>query len=157
MELVPHVIQASNVLLGPSRFFTLKLPAAWNLAPGVGHPEIMASHERRRVRWVASGSFWYVLFDGERRWAMEFACHIRPISNRPLTTGTESTSVGGHPAQIRWRTARRGLFKRHDVRFMTLEHDCPQSERRLTLEFSGWCPEEGFREVLDALQALECH
>lgn len=157
-DLTDHVIQAGNPLLGVSRFFTLRLPPAWNLAPGVSRPEIDASHERRRVRWVATGAFWYVVYDGERRWAMEFIGRVRPFSSRPLKPGSEPASVAGHPAQLSWRTRRRGLFhKRHDVRFMILEFDCPQSERRLRLEFSGWCPEAGFREVLASLEHLRCH
>ncbi|MBI4772439.1 MAG: hypothetical protein HY784_18920 [Chloroflexi bacterium] len=157
-ELVDHKIQASNVLLGESRFFTLRLPPEWTLAPGVSHPEITASHERRAVKWVAAGSFWYVLVDQERRRAMEFHGHLRPASGRPLRPGAEGAAVGGHPAEVHWKTRRRGPpWRRHDVTFMTVECECPQSERRLKLELSGWCPEASFREILASLAHLRCH
>lgn len=133
------------------------MPEAWDIAPGVSRPEVNASHERRSVRWVVDGRFWYVVYQRERGWAMEVSGRIRP-SGRPLPDKGELVSVGGHPASVDWRTARRGLpWRRHEVRFMTVDFECVPSERRITLEFSGWCPEQGFREVLQALQGVKCH
>lgn len=118
----------------------------------------MATHQRRSRKWVVTGDAWYVIFDGDRRWALELAIHVRPTKDRAQGITGATTSVSGHTAALRWKTRRRGLpWRRHDVRFMTLEFDCPLTERRLSLEFSGWCPEAGFQEVLSAMQKLRCH
>lgn len=153
-----HVLEAANPLIGSARFVSLHLGESWDVAPGVGHPEINASHERRSIRWVANGDFWYVLYDHERHWAMEFHGSFRPDLLQRQRSSSELVSVAGHAAEVRWTTRRRGLpWQRHDVRYMTVEYDCPQSERRIRLEFSGWCPEEGFREVLTSLASMGCH
>ena len=157
-DFVEHVIEAGNPIMGGSRFFTLRLPAMWNLTSGAGQPEVDASHERRDVKWVVNGGFWYILYDEERRWALEFTGRLRPFSQRALKPAAEHTAVSGHPAEVYWASRRRGLpWQRHTVTYMTVEYDCLQSERHISLEFSGRCPEEGFREVLAALQTLRCH
>ncbi|HLC04353.1 MAG TPA: hypothetical protein VJK02_15065 [Anaerolineales bacterium] len=153
-----HVLEVTNPLMGSARFLTLRLGQSWDLGQGVGHPEITARHERGSVRWVANGDFWYVLYDGERGWAMEFQGRFRSVSAHRPGDASELVSVAGHPAQVEWRRRRRGLpWQRHDVRYMTVEYDCPQSDRSVRLEFSGWCPEEGFREILGNLAKLGCH
>jgi hypothetical protein len=106
---------------------------------------------------VANGDFWYVLFQPQRGWAMEVSGRLRPLGRRVPDTG-EVVSAGGHPGRMRWKMGRRGPpWRRHDVRFVKVDFECIQSERRIMLEFSGWCPEEGFRQVLGALQQLKCH
>jgi hypothetical protein len=155
---IEHVLEVANPLMGSARFVTLRLRDTWEVGRGVGHPEISASHERRSVRWVANGDFWYVLFDQDRQWAMEFHGHFRPDTLARPRSGSELASVAGHAAEVRWNHRKRGLpWQRHDVTFMTVEYDCPQSERSIRLEFSGWCPEEGFREILRSLTKLGCH
>ena len=155
-ELVNHEIFAQNLILGESLFLILKLPPHWQLAPGVSRPEIHATHERRGRKWVATGSAWYVIYDGERNWALELAISSRPARNKPRENG--SISIAGHPAQLRWNEKRRGLpWQRHTVRYMTVDFECSQSERELKLEFSGWCPEEGFQEILQSVKQLQCH
>lgn len=155
---IEHVFEAANPLMGSARFLTLRLGETWHVGRGVGHPEINASHERRSVRWVASGDFWYVLYDDDRGWAMEFHGTFRSIPSRRSKVGSEVAAVAGHPAHVEWRHRRRGLpWQRHDVHYMIVEYECPQSERSVRLEFSGWCPEEGFREILGSLTNLGCH
>jgi hypothetical protein len=115
-------------------------------------------HERQHKNWVATGAAWYVVYHSEKGWAMELATRIRPLGKTPQEVNGEPLSVAGHPAQVSWKTKRRGLpWNRHDVEFMTVDFDCPLSERHLQLEFSGWCPPEGFREILRALSRLRCH
>jgi hypothetical protein len=157
-EIIDHVIEAGNPLLGASRFLTLRLPETWEIASGVGRPEIIASHKRGRVRWVANGDFWYVIFHQQLGWALEINGRMRPNLNRRSATTGETASVGGHAATVRWQKRRRGLpWRRHDVTFMTVDFFCGPSERAIKLEFSGWCPEEGFREVLQGLHNAICH
>jgi hypothetical protein len=157
-ETVEHVLEAANPIMGSARFLALRLSESWDVGRGVGHPEINASHERGSMRWVASGDFWYVLYDNERGWAMEFHGSFRPIQNHKPRLPGEIASVAGHPAEVEWRHRRRGLpWQRHDVHYMIVAFDCPQSERSVRLEFSGWCPEEGFREILRSLATVKCH
>jgi hypothetical protein len=154
---VEHVIEVKNLVLGNLRFLSLELPEGWEIAPGVSRPEVTAAHERRSVRWVANGDFWYVIYQRQAGWAMEVSCHLRPLGRSAPTAG-ELHSIGGHTARVHWKTRRRGLpWQRHDVRFLKVELECVPSERRIALEFSGWCPEEGFRQVLQALRQLKCH
>ena len=157
-ELVKHEIFAKNLLLGESLFLTLKLPPHWQLGPGVSRPEIHATHERRGRKWVATGSAWYVVYDGERNWALELAISVRPARNKFGENSVETVNIGGHTAQLRRKEKRRGLpWQRHTVKYMTVDFECPTSEREIKLEFSGWCPEEGFQEVLQSVKQLQCH
>jgi hypothetical protein len=157
-KLVRHDIYAGNTLLGDALFLTLNLPPEWQLTGGVGRPDIVASHERRGKTWVANGSGWYVVFDQQRRWALEVAIHIRqPRKNKSPLPG-EALYVNGHTAGITRKIERRGPpWRRHDVSFITVGFECPYSERHLELEFSGWCPAEGFQEIIQALSHLRCH
>lgn len=158
-HLVNHDIYAGNLILGQSLLFKLNLPQQWNLAPGVSRPEVNAiSRLFDDQALVVNGNAWYVVFDGERNWALEFAATIRPLPKSPIVSDGEPFSVSGHPAKVSWKTKRRGLpWNRHDVTFMTVTFACTQSERMLKLEFSGWCPPEGFQEILKALHVLRCH
>jgi hypothetical protein len=157
-QALEHVLKAANAIMGSATFLTLYLDPDWGLAPGVGHPEVTASHERSEIRWVANGDFWYVLHNRRHGWTMELRGRFRPGGSGSLPREGETSSVGGHIASVRWHTRRRGLpWRRHDVRYMTVEYDCPTSERRILLEFSGWCEETGFRHALEALQAVKCH
>jgi hypothetical protein len=157
-DLVSHKIFAENLLLGESLFLTLKLPPNWELAPGVSRPEIHATHDRRSKKWVASGNAWYVIYDTQQGWAMELAILTRPPRNRVREIESETVSIGGHPASLRWKVTRRGLpWQRHTVTFMIVEFDCLDSERHVKLELSGWCPDKGFQEVLGSLKRLSCH
>lgn len=159
-ELTRYDIFADNLFLGRSLLFTLNLPPAWQLAPGVSRPEVSAIHTRRGKRWVVTGDAWYVVYDGQRRWALEMAAQLRPPQNArtPKTPTLQQANVGGHPSALRWQEKRRGLpWQRHNVTYMILDCECSYTERRLKLEFSGWCPQEGFQEILAALRFLRCH
>lgn len=163
-NLAAHDIYAGNNLFGEAMLLRLALPDSWELAPGVSRPEVSATHERRNQAWVVSGRAWYVIYQTEKRWALELALYLHPA--RPQAGGgrqsggqsSELTAIAGHPAQVGWKTRRRGLpWNRHDVTFLTVRYTCPLSERRIELELSGWCPRPGFEEVLQALQHLRCH
>lgn len=155
--LITHDIYASNLILGESFFVGLRLPPSWKLAPGVSRPEIVAAHDRRSRKWVATGDAWYVVHDDDRRWVMELAIRVRPLTRNQDGPG-EIAPVGGHSARVVWKERRRGLpWQRHTVTFMTATHVCPLSERKIRLEFSGWCPMDGFREMLASLEHLVCH
>ena len=163
-ELVNHDIYAGNLVLGRSLLFTLNLPPEWQLAPGVSRPEVNAiSHRDEDNQVVVNGNAWYVVFDGDRGWALEFAARIRPFANHQVTGSVEAIqseilSVSNHPAALQWKTKRRGLpWQRHDVKFMTIKFNCPQTQRQVSLEFSGWCPQQGFEEILKSVRFLKCH
>ena len=158
VELVKHEIFAQNLILGESLFLILKLPPHWQLGPGLSHPEIHATHERRGRKWVATGSAWYVVYDGERNWAMELAISTRPARNKFSENPVEAVSISGHVARLQRKEKRRGLpWQRHTVKYMIVDFECLHSEREIKLELSGWCPEEGFQEVLQAITQLQCH
>lgn len=158
IELISHKIFAENLILGESLFLTMKLPPTWDLAPGVSRPEVYATHERKSRKWVASGDAWYVIYQKQQNWALELAITTRPIKDGHGNSTGDTVNIGGHTAMLRWQEKQRGLpWQRHSVTFMTVEFACPASERRLKLEFSGWCPEAGFHEVLGSLKNLRCH
>ncbi len=152
-----HTIAIGNSIFGNARLIELGLPPGWELAPGVSRPEIIAAHERRGLLWVAAGDAWYVVYRPEEGWALELAIRTRAAPSPPPAAPAEY-AVHGHPATLSWKTRRRGLpWNRHDVTFMTLEFTCPHTERRISLEFSGWCPPEGFQQMLEAAQRWRCH
>lgn len=94
----------------------------------------------------------------QEKWALELALNLRPSGKAAAQAEGGEISIAGHPARLGWRTRRRGLpWNRHDVTFMTIDFTCPLSERRIQLEFSGWCPERGFQEMLQAMRELSCH
>jgi hypothetical protein len=156
-DFTPHDISVSNLVLGEARLLRLVLPPAWALDRGLAPPDIHARHIRQGVPWMASGQAWYVLYHQELGWALEL--HIRVSSTeKPAPEQAQGLTIAGHPAYLTRHTRRRGLpWKRHDVHFMTISWYCPQTERHLSLEFSGWCPEEGFAQIREALTQARCH
>jgi hypothetical protein len=156
-DLISHEISAKNLLLGASRFITLWLPADWDIAPGVGGPEVVASHERNDDKWVASGKAWYVLYNRETRWAMEFRIDVGQQRDASKLAGAEPTTVHGHDARVEWRERGRGLVRRRRVTYMVVSYNCPLSERWVRLEFSGRCGEEAFRTLLEYVPYWRCH
>ncbi len=155
-DLIAHDIQVTNLLLGEARLIRLMLPATWDIDRGLAPPDLHARHTRQGVAWVASGEAWYVLYHKTHGWALEL--HIRVFPTEKPAEGGETLQIGQHTATIQWRTRRRGLpWRRHDVTFMTVSWYCPETERHISLEFSGWCPPEGFEQIKTALARLRCH
>ena len=158
LKLVRHDLFAGNSLLGEAFYLRLNLPEHWQLAAGVSRPEVAATHQRKNKIWVAHGDAWYVIYDEQRHWAMELAVHVRGMRKRNIKQPSDSIAVAGHTASVAWKTTRRGLpWNRHDVTFMTVGFECPSTDRRLELEFSGWCPRLGFEEMREAARNLNCH
>jgi hypothetical protein len=156
-DLLSHEISASNPLLGTSRFITLWLPAEWDIAPGVGRPEIVANHERGNQKWVSSGNAWYVIYNRETRWAMEFRIDIGTVRKKKHSDSHERLVVDGHDASIRWWERGRGIIRRKRITYMEVSYDCPLSERRLRLEFSDRCDKEAFRNLQKYILYWRCH
>ncbi len=157
LALTPYDIQFRNLIFGRGALFRLYLPEDWALDRGLAPPEVTAAHERGGTRWVAAGQAWYVVYHPVRRWALELAVRVRPAPPRHAPSG-QPLEVNGHIAQVRFHQKRRGLpWRRHTVTFMTIAWVCPQTERYLELEFSGWCPEEGFAAMREAVRHLGCH
>lgn len=158
-NLVTHEIFAGNLVLGPSKLIDLNLPDRWQLAPGVSRPEVNAvNRPDEDLAWVVNGNAWYVVYETEEGWALELALNIRPGNEASFQPAGEPFSISGHPAEVSWKVRRRGLpWRRHDVTFMTVAFSCPQTERKFKLEFSGWCPAEGFTAIRDALRTMRCH
>ncbi len=158
MALDYHKITIGNAVFGKARLLDIGLPEGWQLAPGVSHPEVMATHTRAGHMWVVAGNAWYVVYRPDEGWALEVAIHIRAASDKDSLPAPRQHWVQGHPAAVTWKTRRRGLpWRRHDVTFMTLTFLCPRTERRIVLEFSGWCPPDGFQQILEATQYWHCH
>lgn len=153
-NLIHHEIAANNILVGASTFLTLALPPLWNITIGAGRPEITASHERQGRRWVISGDAWYILHNPAQRWAMEVRLTAKPSSRSLSPSGM---TVGGHPACVTWKRRKRGFIKRWPVTYVNVEFYCPQTDRQLSLEFSGRVPDEVFQEVVEANRYARCH
>lgn len=155
-RLVSHEIAAGNLLLGSSRFLTLRLSPDWDLAPGIGRPEIVSSHERNGTKWVASGKAWYVLHNSQRRWAMELLLQVAH-TRKTLPAGQEIMDVLGHEAQVRWWQRKRGLIRRRQVTFVEVAYNCPQTERFMRIELSGRCHPNAFHDLLKNIPHWRCH
>ncbi len=155
--LVHHEIAAGNILIGQSVFLSLALPANWTISIGAGRPEVTASHERNGRRWVATGDAWYVLYNTDRRWAMELRLTARPAGRNHRETPLPDMTVSGHGAGLTWQRRRRGLFKRWPVTYLIVQFCCPQTDRQLRVELSGNLPDEAFQELVEALPYMRCH
>lgn len=157
-DLVRHDITISNILYGGAHLITLRLPEAWDIASGVGRPEIMAAHTLRDRRWVASGRAWYVLYHRQLGWAMELLVESGAIRKRwqPQPDG-ELTEVHGHVASVRRWQRRRGVLRPKTITFVEVTYNCEQSKRFMRMEVSGRCPPEGFEEMLRLISGWWCH
>lgn len=157
--LIRHDIAVSNFLYGSADFITLHLSPEWEIARGVGEPEVTAAHDRGQQKWVAGGKAWYVLYHKQSGWAMELCLESKPglRQNRSQTDDSVELTVHGHPAKIRRWQRRRGFFRPKLVTFVEVTFDCEHSERSLRLELSGRCPPEGFEEMLAMIAQWQCH
>jgi hypothetical protein len=156
--LIRHDIDVGNIVYGTARFITLWLPQSWDIAPGVGRPEVVAAHDRQQRKWIASGQAWYVVFHRQQGWAMELlleSSHRR--RDAAGAAGQEVIHVQGHPAVVRRWQRRRGLFRPRTITFVEVQFNCEQSDRHLRLELSGRCPPEGFEEMLAVVPEWRCH
>jgi len=158
LGVVSHEIQLRNLILGTARLLRLTLPQGWELTKGVGGPEVSAAHERHGARWAVTARAWYVVYHPERRWAAELAIRISPSQPKKQPENLQPFEVNGHPATVRVHHKRRGLpWRRHTVTFLTIGWMCPHTDRYIELEYSGWCPEEGFAQIRAALAHTRCH
>jgi len=135
---------------------TLRLPEEWNLAPGVGRPEIVAAHERVNVKWVASGKAWYVLYHQERPWVMEMKIEVSDL-RRKQKPGGQLVMINGHEAWVRRWQRGRGLWRRKRIQYVEVTYKCAESDRTILLEFSGRCEPEGFEQLFEYLPYWGCH
>ena len=156
-KLVRHDIAVTNILYGGAHFITLRLPETWDIAPGVGRPEIVATHMRHERRWIVSGKAWYVLYHRELGWAMELMLESRPVQRSLSLEGVENLAVHGHVAAVRRWQRKRGVIHPKTITFVEFTFNCEETERWLRLELSGRCPPEGFQEMLPLVSGWWCH
>ena len=156
-DLVHHDIAIANVLVGASTFISLALPKTWDILKGAGHPEVTATHERNGRRWIATGDAWYILHNPDQHWAMELRLTAKLPGRSGRAAATPELTVAGHPARVTWQRRKRGFFKRWVVTYVTVEFQCPQTERQLKLEFSGRVADEAFQEMIEAAKYVRCH
>lgn len=157
-KLVRHDIAAGNVLYGDAHLITLRLPETWDIAPGVGRPEVVAAHTRHNRRWIVSGRAWYVLYHRQLGWALElFVESSVPRKQRQQPEDGSAVEMHGHPATMRRWERQRGVFRPKTITFVEVTYTCEQSDRFMRLELSGRCPPEGFEELLSLLPEWECH
>ena len=157
MELVRHDIAVGNILYGHAQFITLRLTDQWDIAPGVGRPEVDATHDRCNRKWIATGKAWYVLFHRELGWAMELMLESRVQGKLNPTDDTEQITVNGHPALVRRRQRKRGVLRRKIITCIEVIFNCEVSDRQLRIELSGRCPPEGFQQVMETIPKWWCH
>lgn len=157
--LIRHDIDVSNFLYGTAHFITLHLSPEWEIARGVGQPEVTAAHDRGQQKWVAGGRAWYVLYHKQSGWAMELCLESKPArkQNRGQPGSSHELTVHGHPASIRRWHRRRGVFRPKEITFVEVTFDCEHSDRSIRLELSGRCPPEGFDEMLAMVSKWQCH
>lgn len=156
-KLIPHRIAVGNLIWGHADFLTLRMPEIWDIAPGVGRPEVVAAHERQGRRWVVTGKAWYVVYHRERGWAMELFLESRPSRRRASALSGEQATLYGHPASVRRWQRRRGVFRPKTITFVEVTCDCAVSDRTIKVELSGRCPPEAFEEMLRLIAGWTCH
>ncbi|HEY58465.1 MAG TPA: hypothetical protein G4O04_08020 [Anaerolineae bacterium] len=158
IEVILHEIRLRNLVFGSLRLLRLALPAGWELEKGLAPPEVSATHERGGQRWAVTARAWYVVYHPAHRWAAELTIRIAPSPPKRSPNGAQPFQVNGHPATVRVHQKRRGLpLRRHTVTFLTIAWTCPHTDRYIELEYSGWCPEEGFTALRQATTQVACH
>jgi hypothetical protein len=133
------------------------MPETWDIAPGVGRPEIISAHTRGDHKWVASGKAWYVVYHRQLGWAMELMLSCGPLRKRWKPQEEEMVEVYGHLASVRRWHRRRGVFRPKTIDFVKVAYNCEQSDRFMQLELSGRCPPDGFEEMLRLVTNWWCH
>lgn len=156
-QLIRHDIDVGNLLYGTARFVTLRLSDGWDLAPGVGRPEIVAAHNRRNRKWIASGKAWYVIYHRDLGWAMELMLESTALKKIAPAPNSETMQIQGHAASLRRWNRKRGLFHPKIISFVEVRFNCEQTDRQIRFEISGRCPPEGFQEILRLLPEWWCH
>ncbi len=155
MDITLHDISAANVLFGAGAFLALALPDGWELAPGPARPEIAACHMRGERRWVVAGDAWYTVRHDGQQVALELAIAIR--ARQPASVGAERMPIGGHWAEVRHWSRRRGFPRRWIVHFSEARWRCEPTERDIVITLSSRAPHAAFAAVLAGLQGIRCH
>jgi hypothetical protein len=125
-----QLLAANHFVMGTTNILMIALPDTWRLLDGYAAPEV--------DRWSECG---------ERRWMSQGRAPYRLIEPHPEHPGlvraevelmiTATPGAGGHEVRHAFTAARRGLLRRTEVPALHLEVGCPETGRRLRLEFSA--------------------
>src|SRR5215472_11462187 len=99
----PHVISATNFLIGATNFFVVPLPPECHVAPGLGAPDIESNVEHGGCYWVTNGRAHYLVYDPPHRLCLELAIRVRRLDGRTRDQPDASPmGIAGHDATYRF-------------------------------------------------------
>jgi hypothetical protein len=158
-----HVISASNILFGLTRFLTLTLPAEWRMRRSYLEPDVHSNVRRGDTIWVEAGQADQIVYHPARRIALDLTVSVKRGKRDALRTkdaGAQvrgACTVNGHEAAYVLGEARVGFLGRRRARTLGVGLHCPELERTIVLRFTGTCQESDLLEIFACLPASRCH
>jgi hypothetical protein len=158
-----QIVAAKNLLFGTSYFLILYLPEGWGIVRSYLEPDVHSTLGRGGFVWVEAGQTDQIVFNRQRRIALDFTIQIKlgkhdGLDLKEVQVSSRGSGVaGGHPAAYCYGEVKQGLFKKKTLKTLRVCFHCPELQHTLFLHFTGKCQEADLREIYDSLSGLECH
>lgn len=164
LDRTEHVISASNILFGLSRFLTLGLPAEWRVSRSYLEPDVHSNVRRGDTMWVEAGQADQIVYHPTRKIALDLTVSVKrgkrdalKATDVPVVHSRGSCMVNGHEADYLLGEARVGFLGRKRARTLRLAVHCSESGRTIMVGFTGACQEPDLLEIFACLPGLRCH
>ncbi|MEN3048049.1 MAG: hypothetical protein ABDH63_04640 [Candidatus Caldarchaeales archaeon] len=145
-----------NIVIGTYKFLTLVLPEGWAVQRSRAPSDIYYTGVVQGKGWVTEGyAHYYItnLVTGER---YDLLVEVKKgTKGVDLTGQSELTTFSGHSASVSRRVYAAGLFRKREVREVTIRTVCELTSRTISIQISS--QEDLPKEVMEALTESECH
>jgi hypothetical protein len=158
-----QIVAAKNLLFGTSYFLILSLPEGWGITRSYLEPDVHSTLGRGGMVWVEAGQTDQIVFNRQRRIALDFMIQIKrgncdTLDLKEMQASSQGSAiVGGHPTSFSLGEVKQGFIKKKSYKTLRLCFYCPELQHTLFLNFTGKCEESDLQEILDSLADLECH
>jgi len=158
-----QIVAAKNLLFGTGYFLILSLPEGWGIVRSYLEPDVHSTVGRGGFVWVEAGQTDQIVFNRQRRIALDFMIQIKlgkhdRLDLKEVQVSSQGSGVaGGHPASYCYGEVKQGLFKKKTLKTLRVCFHCPELQHTLFLHFTGKCQEADLREIQESLAVLECH
>lgn len=158
-----HVISASNILFGLTRFLALALPADWRMRRSYLEPDVHSNVRRGDTIWVEAGQADQIVYHPSRKIALDLTVLVKRGKRDALKTkdvqvhSGGSCTVNGHEAAYFLGEMGIGFLKRKRAKTLRLALHCSELGRTIMLGFTGTCHETDLLEIFACLSGTKCH
>lgn len=158
-----HVISASNILFGLTRFLALTLPAEWRMRRSYVEPDVHSNVRRGETIWVEAGQADEIVYHPTRRIALDLTVSVKRGKRDALHTRdaevqmSGACTVNGHDAAYVLGETKVGFLGRRRARTLRVGLHCGDLGRTIMLRFTGTCQDSDLLEIFACLPASRCH